>query len=106
MAVLETWIYALVDTGFFNSEGVEYACALGESDVQLFANYETACAWKTKRQEEYYEAGFHLVGSDYQSRDHSPIYWSRVENSEGAAHVLAIYKKVVVGDLFQVRRIK
>lgn len=103
MKGLETWIYVLVDTGFFSSKGVEYACALGESDLQLFADYDAACAAKTKLQEGYYEAGFHLVGSDFQSKGNNPCYWSRVENSEGVAHVLAISKKVVMGELFQVR---
>lgn len=102
MAVMESWIYALVVTSFYRLNGTEYACALSESDVQLFADYESACAAKTKLQEGYYKVGFHLVGSDFQSRGNSSCYWSRVENWDGVAHVLAIYKKVVVGDLFQV----
>lgn len=103
MEVMETWIYALVDTCFVKSNGVEYACALSGSDVQLFGDYDVACAEKTKLQEGYYEQGFHLAGSDYQSSDKGVCYWSRVENWDGVAHVLAIHKKVVVGDLFQVR---
>lgn len=104
MEVMETWIYALVDTCFFKSNGVEYACALSGPDVQLFANYDAAIDTKASLQEGYYKDGFHLVGSDYQSGDKGVCYWSRVENLDGVAHVLAIYRKSVVGDLFQVRR--
>lgn len=103
MEVLETWIYALVDKSFVRVNGVEYACALDGPDVQLFANYDAAIEVKASHQEELYKLGFHLVGSDYEASDPSLCYWSRVENSEGFAHVLAIYKKSVFGDLFQVR---
>lgn len=103
MEGLETWIYMLVDKSFFRVNGVEYACALDGPDVQLFANYDVAIDWKIARQEELYKLGFHLVGSDYETGEERPCFWSRVENSEGFAHVLAIYQKVVKGDLFQIR---
>lgn len=102
MEVLETWIYALVDKSFARVNGVEYACELDGPDVQLFANYDAAIEAKAEHQEELYKLGFHLVGSDYGTGDPGMCYWSRVENSEGFAHVLAIYKKSVMGDLFQI----
>lgn len=104
MKDMVTWIYVLVDMSSACSKVVEYACALDGSDVQLFANYDAAIEAKTELQEGYYKAGFHLAGSDYGTGDQGLCYWSRVENWDGFAHVLAIYKKVVTGDLFQVRR--
>lgn len=103
MEGLETWIYVLVDKSFVRVNGVEYACALDGPDMQLFPNYDVAIDVKTARQEELYKLGFHLVGSDYETGEGMPCLWSRVENSEGSAHVLAIYQKVVKGDLFQIR---
>lgn len=101
MKVLETWIYVLVDMSFIRVNGTEYACALSGSDVQLFPNYDAAIEVKAFRQEELYKRGFHLVGSDHVTGEGSPGYWSRVENSNGTAHVLSIYKKVLRGDLIQ-----
>lgn len=104
MKDLETWIYVLVDMSFINVNGTEYACVLDGSDVQLFANYDAAIEVKAFRQEELYKRGFHLTNSGYETDEQRPCYWSRVEKIDGMAHVLAIYKKVVTGDLFQVRR--
>lgn len=102
MEVMETWIYVLVDKSFARSKTIEYACALDGSDVQLFANYDAAIKAKSALQEGYCEVGFYLVDSDFRTGDQGLCYWSRVENSEGFAHVLAIYRKSVLGDLFQV----
>ena len=104
MEVMETWIYVLVDKCFARVNGVSYPCELDGPDLQLFANYDAAIDAKASHQEDLYKLGFHLVGSDYGTGDQSLCYWSRVENSEGFAHVLAIYRKSVLGDLFQVRR--
>lgn len=104
MAVMETWIYALVDKSFVRFGGAEYAHELNGPDVQLFADYSVACAEKYKHQQELYKIGYRLVVSGYQSIDPDLCFWSRVEKNNEYAHVLAIYKKVVLGDLFQVRR--
>lgn len=101
MKVLETWIYVLVDKSFVRVNGVEYACELDGPDVQLFANYCAASDAKDLRQEELYKLGFHLVCSNFETGEGRPCYWSRVENSDGFAHVLAIYIKVIRGDLLQ-----
>lgn len=101
MEVMETWIYVLVDTSFISVNGTEHACALSESDVQLFANYDAAIEVKAFCQEELYKLGYHLTNSGYGTDDQQPCYWSRVEKSDGTAHVLAIYKKVVTGKLLQ-----
>lgn len=101
MKVLETWIYVLVVSSFIRVNGTEYACALGGSDVQLFANYDAAIEVKALRQDEFYKLGYHLTNSGYETDGQRPCYWSRVEKSDGTAHVLAIYKKVVTGKLLQ-----
>lgn len=104
MKDMVTWIYALVVTSFYRLNGTEYACALDGADVQLFADYDEACWQKTRLQDGFYKEGYHIVGSDYQSGGEGVCYWTRIEKSDGTAHVLAIYRKSVVGDLFQVRR--
>lgn len=101
MEALETWIYILIDNSFVRVNGVEYACALSGTDFELHANYDEACEAKEELQEAYYNHGYHLADSGYQSIDPSLCFWTRIEKSDGSAHVLSIYRKSALGDLIQ-----
>lgn len=100
--MLQTWVYMMVDKGFFTVDGVEYAIALGETDIQLFNSYNEACRIMNFRCEGYYNKGYKLEDSDYCAEDRDLAFWKRLEDEGGHAHVFEIHRKVVYGDLFTV----
>lgn len=99
--MLLTWIYMMVDKGFFTDNGVEYSCALGETDIQLFSTYDDACRSMDFREKGYRQYGYEVKDSGNGTDGDDLVYWARYENEEGRAHVFEIRRKIVYGDLFQ-----
>ena len=102
--MLQTWIYLFIDKGFFTKDGVEYACALGETDVQVFNSYDSARQTMTFRREGYQKYGYKLVDSGTGADDEDLIFWKRLEDKEGHAHVFEVHRKIVYGEVFQAGR--
>lgn len=100
--MLETWIYMMIDKAFFMSNGHEYAAVLGEDDVKLCGSYDDAIHFLEIRQHCYRRHCYYLTKSGTGTAGDDLLYWCRVEDNEGHAHVFEVRKMVVYGDLFQV----
>jgi len=102
--MLETWVYMMVDKAFFRENGVEYPCAPGKDDIQLFSSYDHASHEVFVRTETYRGLRYRLMNSGNGADDDDLLFWKRLERDDGWAHVFEIRKKIVYGDLFQVGR--
>lgn len=103
MKGLETWIYMMVDKAFFASNGHEYAAALGEGDIQLCCSYDDAIRQIKIRDEVYSDLGYKLKCSGSDAEGGDLLFWKRLEKADGSSHVIEVRRKIVVGELFQLR---
>lgn len=103
MKGLETWVYMMVDQTFFECNGHEHGVALSENDIQLCCSYDDAIRQIKIRDEVYNNLGYKLKDSGSDAEGGDLLFWKRLERADGYSHVFEVRRKIVVGELFQLR---